>query len=299
MSEQNRAPTNNVTVVRFAGWPRTDVRPTAPLVTLIFKGLSIFQYNRAQKRCEIGFLKNTDGKHKLRIRALENGSEVPLSLPSRIRMITLSLDITSKVNFFEKDGTHDFQNMLDLNSEEFWPGESTESEAFEPRLIVNHGTFLCLELTKYRFDRVEVPRGPLELILSPSNPSPLGRFLRVAGAEIGLSTNQKISLTVDNGTPVLLPRVDGHSVQIEFNNECNENGHECDFDLGSRLETRRSDFHFHREALSVSVFDRKYGLLFAPGQLTPDGLDIVTRERPRGTDKAPCMGVGSGEGDPP
>ena len=259
----------------------------------------MFTYNPAQQRCEIGFLKNSDGKHPLRIRALENNSPVNVPVPKKI--MTIGLDTDPRVNFLEQPeepehhGIYNFKHMLDHNSEEFWPGKSAEPDKFNPRLIVNHGTFLCLKLTKYRFDRVEVPRGPLELILSTSNPSPLGSFLQVAGAEISLANNQKISLTVDNGAPIQLPEDNGNTVKIEFNNECTDDGYHCKFDRGSRFETRRSDFHFHRGALSLGTFETKYGLKFAPNQLTPDGLDIVTRERPRGTDLAPCMGVGAGE----
>lgn len=301
MSEEASALNPKVTAVRFGDWPTTSTRPTPPLVTLVFTGLTMFCYNRDRTRCEIGFHKDTDDRHKLKVRAYEYDYNTPdnrteIELPQPKRMMTLGLDATAEVKFLNESGNYNFQNMLDLNNEEFWPRKKLKKGKFNPRLIVNHGTFLSLKLTWYEFDRVRVPRLPLEPFQLPSEPESLRHFLEIAGAEIGLANNQKVAFTIDDAAPVLLPQVNGHSVMIEFDNLCSDNGKLCDFDHESRYETRRGDFHIHRDAFDLSIFqDKKYGLILRLGQLTADGFDIRTGKKPLGTDLAPCMAVGAGD----
>lgn len=297
MDSNFKKQSSEMIVPRFVGWPTTPNRPMPPMITLLFKGLTMFCYNRTEKRCEIGFHRDEDGRHPLNIKVSENGVPVSLPFPSTKRMMTLSLGTTPNVSFLEQGSDYDFKKMLDLNTTEFYPGKSPEP--FDMRLFVNHGTFFCQELTKYRFNRVNVPVVILEPVLSPSNHFTLGHFLNVAAAEIPLMANQQVSFIVD-GTEKRLPETvgQGHSCTILFDNACKENGHECKFEFDSRFETRRGDFHHHREALSLSVLEPKYGLLLAPGQLTEDGLDINTKKVPQGSDRAPCMAVGLSQTDP-
>lgn len=276
---------------RFPNWLTTPNRPAGDRkVTLLFKGLSLFSFN--VNRCEIGFL-NDDGdrKHPLRIEIKEDGQQHPRPIP--FAGMTVALGTEPKVYFLKQNpaSVYDFNNTLDLNNRgEFWPG-ATPQEEFNAKLIVNHGTFFCWKLTEYAFHRVDVPASLLEWALRTSNHQPSIRFTEIIACEIGLMADQRVTFVAKNKT-YSLPEV-ANSCTVEFNNLCNDDGRECDFDYRSRFEKRRGDFHFHRECLDASP---KYGLLFDREQLTEDGLDRVTGKKPQGTELAPCMPGGTGGG---
>jgi hypothetical protein len=120
--------------------------------------------------------------------------------------------------------------------------------------------------------------------------------LLMAG-EVAIGQNEYGVLKID-GTEIRIPGSTALTHEISFGNICVENDEACKWSPGNVLESRRNDFRFHRAVLNLPLLRARYGLtLFessdAPTLESIGGFPLV----PWGTDRAPCMATGWGNGE--
>jgi len=298
MNEQNvKIPSVGLAGVGFPGWPAGN-RPPNPAVIVAFAGLIGFGYSRSYGRAEIVF-NDGDARHNLTITASQDGAPIDLKpkLPTPITKIELGLSQRPDVHFLKDGSTYDFGYVLDLNGPEWYPGKGIKDQ-FGIKMIVNHGTFFTSSPTHFQFAREIVPPIPWP----PALGARIGQFYAdVVTDEIGAVAGGVVSLIVNDTLVESFPADPGRRAEILFDNLCREDGRLCDHRPSSWIEKERSDFHFHRDVLDLSILDLRRGLTIGAGQLTEDGFEIATGRIPTSNDLAPCMvgGYGNPDGLPP
>jgi hypothetical protein len=272
----------------YPGWPPASSLPDRPKVTALFKGLIAFGYHRDNKRAEIVF-NDGDQRHNLMISAEED--EVEVKRFTDATSIRLGVEGQPVGVYYLRQGSpSDFGYLVDLNDGRFYPNNMPR-ESFGVKMIVTQGTFYTQKITRYRLSKVTVPLGGFPF--PALDPRDLGHLAEHVGIAFDLAASQKVSLTV-NGETTTFPTQPGKQTLITFDNECKEDGKRCKHSPGSLFESLRNDFHYHRDVLGLSPLVFRYGLQVTRGELTREGLDPVTGEKPASNDEAPCSGAGYG-----
>lgn len=280
-------------------WPTTDSPlPANPLVNIFFTGLCAFCYR--SPNCEVGFHRG-DGKHKLKIKMYEkpNCKDITPTLPNKIEHITIEIaSKPSSVDFYEKgsfnrlpsDDQNDFRWLLDLDGPDFYHEKVDKvTGVFKSKLTVRHGRFFTYSTTSSKFDRVNVD----DLLDTPLHLNQVAAWM---GAAIEVQPSEHVVITIDNLTPIELYPGMGKSYEVDFLNECEENGAPCKFKPKDPDEAQRNDFHFMRKMLKLKSKRTKYGLYIA----TDIGVEPPRppcAEHIHLNDEAPCMGTGFGQAD--
>src|SRR5207237_1885804 len=87
---------------------------------------------------------------------------------------------------------------------------------------------------------------------------------------------------------------DVKTYEVDFLNECQENGEPCKFKPKDPEETKRNDFHFMRKILKLKPKRTRYGLhISAAAGIEPHGPPCNSFSKL--TDEAPRMGTGFGQ----
>jgi hypothetical protein len=183
----------------------------------------------------------------------------------------------------DKGDPKDFRWLVDFEREFYSRKLDKHSGVYWPRLYVPSGLFYTLGVSRSSFDR----------LTNEKNPQTFGRVAKAMAANIYLTAGGTASLKWE-GQEVPLDRKKGMG-SVYFSNECHDST-DCDFDANSHEEKKRNDFHLNYRGIDLAGKD-KYGL-----QMRKDGGPDADSYgncavQGKGTDRAPCMGVGFGQTD--
>jgi hypothetical protein len=293
MSHPKSDAIDQVPTYRFPNWPPAQTLQADPRVKVYFYGLMGFMYN--QPVCDVG-LYRADGRHRLEIRVVRNNQDdPPITLPPNLKTLSLAVRVSdtekpAEVKFLKNGLEDDFRWMLDLQSQDFYPDVARSNDAFKVILTIKQGIFFTETRTMYNLDRVTRPfpfiETPLQL---GKDPQDLGHPADCSGAAIDLVANESLYLLANNQEVISLPYQVDVSYEIYVSHECFENDNVCPFDHKSWRESKRNDFHYHRDGLALSTFRDRYSVALSPNQVIDKGGKVKTS-----TDLAPCMGAGYG-----
>jgi hypothetical protein len=285
----------------FLFTPPTDKFPTATNLTVLFGGLMGFS-NTNGGVAQVGFQPGV-GKHKLAINLYEiNNDTCSKARSFSTRQVkTMELEIPNQspnVNFFHKagfdrnlsvDDPRDFGWVLDFEDSPMHPGRVDLIAKFSPVLTVKHGTFYTHQLTRSRFNLVEVGNTSVP-------PISLNQVPRLIGTAIEIPQGKHAVLKI-NGTIVPLPQKQDVHYELQFLNDCYEsNGHHCKWDRpNDQSEVVRNDFYMHYRMFKPKGDSKKCGVIVTE-PITAARLDMCPKTNEKfGTDEAPCMGTGFGQ----
>lgn len=292
---------NKVTALGVPEWPILSTPPNSenPGVRLIFQGLMVFCHDG--KECDIGLFRD-DNRHRLEIEIFENCvkifSTTDVNNPVFIRNASIKIDGEgSGVSFFHQGLPSDF-NRITGHKNDFWwlldldaiYGKKLDKDKTfsKTKLTVKHGVFYTYQRTNSTFRGVG---GPF------SSSEDFEYIAKIMAADIVPAPGQSVSLKI-NGHDVFYPLKPAPDTKYEvyFNNECwTPNGKKC----------KESDFHLNFKATKLGPNEKFDLKVKVEGKDDPPPNLCITREYAaritdaagqRGTDAAPCMGVGFGKG---
>jgi hypothetical protein len=287
----------------FPNWPTTPQRPQYPTVRFLFGGLLDFFY-QPTKECSIA-VNPGDGRHRIVLAITNNGSVVypQGDLPSNIRDITFAIENKQPAVDFLKIGSgdfnrdtgdvHDFRWMLDLDGEDFYKEGYEKISIFKTKFTLSHGTVFTGLITNATFNQVSVLLGTTGMTVKY-----LGHMPSLIAAEVAIGQNEYGVLRIDGDEVVRIPGSIASTHEISFGNVCVDSNEPCQWSPGNVLESRRNDFRFHRNVLNLPLLRARYGLTLLEPNAVPGPNKIGAFPWvPWGTDRAPCMGVGWGNGE--
>ncbi|HEU4770375.1 MAG TPA: hypothetical protein VFS77_23615, partial [Pyrinomonadaceae bacterium] len=185
----------------------------------------------------------------------------------------------------------DFGWVLDFEDSLLYPRGVTIIRKFRPVLSLSQGTFYTHQLSKSKFELLQV--GPF----SNSELGPLNQLPRLVGAAVEIPPGKAAVLKIDGVETPPLEYMPNVNYEIQFVNDCIENnGSHCKWDYPTHAnETRRNDFHMHHFMFARNNFAGKRGVIVKERDQGVD-LDMcpTTHKDTIGTDEAPCMGAGFG-----
>lgn len=287
-----------VPTVRFQNWPPAQSLPVNPVVRLRFRGLLAFCYNQ-QGWFEVAFHR-ADGNHMREVQVYENSTLLNLPIPANITTMSVGIrvngqDKPANVQFLkDSSADRDFRWALDLESTEFYPEiyPKNSNAVFTARLLVRHGTFYTVEKTHYALDRITRSFPFIDLPWETGwNREHLDHPAKIIGADITITANEYVSLVINDQEVVRLPRFADRIYDVDFSNECKYSNPQCRFKWDDWRESKRNDFHFHRDVVSLPVTRDRYGLVLTKNQIQKGGKHEDDKQN---TDEAPCMGGGWG-----
>lgn len=287
----------------FPNWPTTPQRPQYPTVRLFFGGLLDFFYKQTTG-CSIG-VNPGDGRHRL-ILVVTNNDDVicpQVDLPPNTRDITFAIENKQPAVDFLKIGSgdfnretghpHDFRWMLDLDGQDFYGEGYDKNPIFKTKFTLSHGTVFTERITSATFNQVSVLLGTTGTTVKY-----LGHMALLMAAEVAIGQSEFGVLKIDGNEVVRIPGSTATTHEISFGNICVENNEACKWSPGHVLESRRNDFRFHRDVLDLPMLRARYGLtLFQSNPETAPNNIGAFPTVPWGTDRAPCMGTGWGNGE--
>jgi len=296
--------TSDLTKVRnavlAATWPQSTQTPTVtnPGVRLVFRGLMMFTHN-AKKECEVAFYRS-DPSHHLDIRIFRTSGAGKCQQifqttdevnPVTMKTISVAIDgqeTNANAQFFHGIGFNresgagdakDFRWLLDLES--YYGALEKNTPFFRTKAQVSHGVFYTYQRTNSKFNG---KGGPFS-----SAGDPLTYIAKIMAADIPLTFGQSVSLMINNH-PVFHPLVlkDGYKYEIHFNNDClTAEGKPCP----------DSDFHLAFGATKIAAGDRfQLEPIMEKPDTAPQGICNSQDYQKEGTDRAPCVGGGFGQG---
>jgi hypothetical protein len=271
-------------------------------VRLIFQGLAVFGHKG--KQAEVAFFRD-DNQHQLEVKVFEISDKcrqifatTDANNPIFIKKMSVEVDgEASDASFFHIGDPKDFDRLNGLgHRNDFWwlldfegiYGKKLDKEKSKTKLTVKQGQFYTYQLTNSTYRGVD---GPF-----PQSGEPLGHIPRVMAADIRLTSGHSVLLKI-NGNDVCRPLTwkSGTRYEVYFSNECRKpNGAKCsdsDFDLNFKVTKLSPEEEFKLKVDKEGDDDPPLGLC-----ITDDYVKL-RKGRKKGTDRAPCMGVGFGQGD--
>lgn len=303
---------SKLAAVPLPKWPVSTTAPDIkvnPGIRLIFQGVMAFCHRG--KECEIGFLREhdeRDNKHQFEIKIFEivegkansKANQKTTAQKCRqifyttdendspfIKKISLAIDgESSDVSFFhvgppnefDRYGGHpnDFWWVLDLDD---IYGRKLPKNNSITKLTVKHGVFYTYQRTNSTFTAkggpyVEEDKGYMPKIIAADLRVPLGR---------------SVTLKTD-GNDLFHPLEikSGTRYEVYFSNECwtpeDKKCPDMDFPLNFKITKLKDNEQFKLVRTKEGDDD-------------PPPYLCITEDYKRGSDRAPCMGVGFGQGD--
>ena len=259
-------------------------------VKLIFAGMCIFGYKGKEAR--VVFHRGHTDTHKMKIVVAEKGSVCSDiytigdgSQPARINTLEVGIeDKSPNVNFFlgadfnraeDKGDELDFRWLIDLEGPDGYDRKLDKTEEkFSAKMKVKHGTFYTYQRTNSTFD---AEGGPFDK-------RPFGHIAKVMAANIGrLNNDESVYLRINGNDVLPYPLTNRAQYEIYFFNE--------------PVTTTTNDFDMVFDAFKINDRDK-----FKLHRLTPgrdDSTSDLCHNLPitkKGTDEAPCMGIGFSSG---
>ena len=292
----------------FLFTPKTNTPPGPTNLTVLFTGLMGFSNTSCCGAAQVGFQKGK-GKHKLRIEVYQIAGEscslrfAPISTNG---VKTIQLEIpgeTPNVNYFHKDDfkrelidndmarAKDFGWVLDFEDSLLYADGVKMRRKFSPILTLKQGTFYTHQLSRSKFDLVEVRDGDINTPLAPLNQVPL-----LVGTAINIPAGKRAVLRINDVIAAELPYAANVRYQIQFLNHCVEsNGDHCKWDYPEHEDEEvRNDFYMHYRMFKTnSPYAKRCGVKVVH-RVEHTTLDMCPVGGKRATDEAPCMGMGFG-----
>jgi hypothetical protein len=268
---------------------------------LIFQGLTSFCHRG--KECDIAFLRD-DHDHPVEVTIFEITAKcrkifatTDSTDPVFIKKISVEVEgQSSGVSFYNEPGAfdritgkiNDFRWLLDLDG---IYGKKLDKEKPKTKLTVKNGQFYTYQRTNSTFQGVN---GPF-----PGTGKDLGYIAKIMAADIPLTLGQSVLVKFNGNADVIRLKLNPSTrYEIYFSNECFKDDEKCtdsDFDLNFKLTKLATPEKFRLEMKTQGADEAPLGLCITDEYLRR--LRRLEKKRRKGTDRAPCMGVGFGEGD--
>ena len=290
------------TKAAFLFTPKTPSPPNPTNLTVLFGGLMGFS-NTNNGEAHVGFQKG-NGKHRLEINFYQTIGGRCFQLPpitandlAGVKTIELTVrDQPVNVSFFHKDDferkptddPRDFGWVLDFEDSLLYPGGVTLIKKFSPILKLSQGILYTHQLTKSKFDLVEVPRNTVH--------ETINQVSRLVASAIDIPAGKEAILKLDGETAAQLPYIPSVRYEIQFMNDCFNRGSRCKWLKPSDPdETVRNDFYMHYFMFKPKGSGmKKYGLMLKE-QVAGVDLQMCPPSIMAATDEAPCMASGFGK----
>lgn len=300
---QTRSEATKLTLIAPPKWPVSSTPPadTNPGVRLIFQGLTSFCHKG--KECEITFFRD-DSHHQLDVKVVEITDKCRQIFattdgnnPIFIKKMSVEVDgKDSNVSFFHVGAPGDFDRVTGHRKDFWWLldfdgiyGKKHDKEKTKSKLTVKNGQFYTYQRTNSKFKGYN---GPF-----PALGKDLGYIAKVMAVDIPLNLGQSVLLKINGSGDVVRPLKlnSGTRYEVYFSNECwKADGTKCsdsDFDLNFKITKLLPEEKFRLTMWDEGDDDAPLGLC-----ITPEYIEQRRRRKKKGTDRAPCMGVGFGEG---
>jgi hypothetical protein len=271
---------------------------------LIFQGLTSFCHKG--KECDVTFFRD-DSDHPVEVKVYE--------ITDRCRQIftttdrnnpifikRMSVEVEGKdsdVSFFHVGQPNVFDRRTGAPKDFWWLldfdgiyGKKVDKEKSKTKLSVKNGVFYTYQRTNSTFDAVG---GPF-----PAQGQDIGHIAKIMAVDIPLNLGQSVVLKINGSGDVVRPLTlnPGTRYEVYFNNECWKDDEKCsasDFDLNFKI-TKLQEHEKFTLKLTYNGSDQAPTGLCISDEYTRR-LRRLEKRGGRGTDRAPCMGVGFGEGD--
>lgn len=299
--QQKQTTQSKLAAVEPPKWPISTTPPKLeenPGVRLIFQGVMAFCHKRDE--CEIGFLREHpqgENKHQFEIKIFEVGednkcrqifymtdeNDSPFIKKISLAIVGESSDVkffhVGPPNEFDRYEGHpnDFWWLLDLD---YIYGRKLPKNPSITRLTVKNGVFYTYQRTNSTFKA----KG------GPYTEADRGYMPKIMAADLHVPLGQSVSLKTSDGNDLfhplkLKPRT---RYEVYFSNECwTPKGKKCpdmDFPLNFKITKLKDNELFKLERIK-------------DGDDDPPPYLCITEDYKKGSDRAPCMGVGFGQGD--